>query len=85
MIDYRYISFFDFSPNLCSSVTQRTPTKSDVCDGDLMGFNTPAQPPRSVKKRSTQKKAKEILGSFFLTPARRSARLSLSQTPNYQN
>ena len=58
--------------------------KSTVSGEDLMCFDTPVQPPKSVKKASTQKKAKELLGSFFLTPSRRSARLSLSQTPNYK-
>merc|ERR1712223_654860 len=67
-----------------SPTTQGTPTKSTVSGEDLMCFDTPVQPPKSVKKASTQKKAKELLGSFFLTPSRHSARLSLSQTPNYK-
>ena len=76
--------FLNFSIGPFSPVTVGTPSKSTVSGDDLMGFDTPAPPPRSVKKSSTQKKAKELLGSFFLTPSRRSARLSLSQTPNYK-
>ena len=64
--------------------TNQTPMKIPVTGLDLMSFDSPAPPPptRSAKKSST--KAQELLGSFFLTPSRRSARLSLSKTPNYK-
>ena len=54
-------------------------------EDDLMSFDSPVPlpaPTKSGKKSSTKK---DSLGSFYLTPSRRSARLSLtSKTPNYK-
>lgn len=64
--------------------TNQNPTTLSVPGFDLMSFDSPAPPPppKSAKKSCT--KAHEILGSFFLTPSRRSARLSMSKTPIYK-